>query len=125
MAINRAFGSINPLDSVPVPPDTVTTILLTGGSSAQAVDFPSGAAGGLMRITPFTTAGTDFLAHLCIGSTRAAVPTAGTTNSTASSSGVSALPIPSQTRFQVPGDSTGYSVAAFTSGYVQVEYWKK
>lgn len=125
MAVLRAYGSVNPLDDVPVPPDTVTTFLLTGGSSAQAADFPTGAAGGIMRVTPFTEVGGAFLAHLCIGSTRAAVATAGTTNSIAASSGVSALPIPSQSRFQVPGGSTGYSVAALSSGFVQVEYWKK
>jgi hypothetical protein len=125
MAILRASGMMHPTDSVPVPADTVTTFLLTGGSSAQAVDLPTNAAGGLVRVTPFTTAGAAFLAHMCFGSTRAAVPSSGTTNSSAPSSGVTCIPIPFQTSFQMPGDCTGYSVAAFTSGYVQVEYWKK
>ena len=125
MAVLRGTGMLHPTDSIPVPADTITTFLLTGGSSAQAADFPTGAAGGIIRVTPFTTAGAGFLAHLCVGRTLAAVPAAGTTNSTAPSSGLSCNPIPFQMSLQVPGGSTGYSVAAFTSGYVQVEYWRK
>jgi len=125
MAVLRRYGAMNPTDQIGLPADTLTTFLLTGGSSAQAADMPSGAAGGLARITSFTTAGAAFLAFACWESTRAAVAAAGTTNSSATSSGVTALPIQYQQLVQVPGGSTGFSVAAFTSGYVQVEFWRK
>ena len=124
MAVLRPSGLMHPTDNIPVPADTIDTILLTGGSSAQKADYPTGAAGGLMRVTPMTTAGAAFLVFLNASSSLASVPSSGSTNSSAASSGIS-TPVPFQMSFQVPGNSTGYSVAAFTSCYCQIEYWKK
>jgi len=123
MAVSRNTGMMHPTDNTPLPADTCTTFLLTGGSSAQKADYPSGA--GIMRITPATTAGAAFQCFLCADSSNAAVPAAGTTQSTATSSGVTCLPVPFQMTYQVPGGSTGFSVAAYTSGNVQVEFWRK
>lgn len=115
----RAIGTMHPTDQVPMPPDTVNTILLTGGSSAQGMDYPSGAQ--VMRLTPVTTAGGAFFCMLNMFSTAAAVPAAG---SSASSTGVN-HPVMSASVFQIPAASTGFSVAAYSSGLAIAEFWKK
>lgn len=114
----RPISSLHPTDQIPVPPDTVNTILLTGGSSAQNMDYPSGAQ--IMRVTPMTTSGGAFHCFLNAFSTGANVPTTG--SSTASSV---SHPVMSAMAFQIPGSSTGFSVAAISSGYVFVEFWRK
>lgn len=128
----RAYGALNPIDKIPVPPDTVTTFLMTGGSSAQAQDWLSsgstatanaGVAGvQIVRLTGMTTAGGAFLFTANLFSTGAAVASSGTS---IASSGVN-VPIATGPReFQVLGASTGFSFAAFTSGYVIMEQWRK
>ena len=128
----RAIGTLHPTDGIPLIPDTVTTLLMTGGSSAQAGDWLSSgstavanaatAGVSIVRLSGMTTAGAAFLFSANLKSTRAAVPASGTS---IASSGVN-LPIATGPRlFQVPADSTGWSVAAFTSGYVIMEQWRK
>jgi hypothetical protein len=128
----RTFGSLHPTDGgTPVAPDTVTTFLMTGGSSAQAADWLSSgstavasasvAGAEIVRLTGMTTAGGSFFFSANLFSTAAAVPSSGTS---ISSSGVN-HPIAAPTLFQVPGGSTGFSFAAFTSGYVIMEQWNK
>tara|TARA_R110000868_G_scaffold142759_8_gene360227 strand:- start:6973 stop:7362 length:390 start_codon:yes stop_codon:yes gene_type:complete len=129
--MTRQIGTLHPTDQVPVPPDTVTTFLMTGGSSAQAADWlssgstaaASAAVAGvhIVRITPLTTAGGTFFCAANLMSTAAAVPTSGTS---IASTGVS-HPVMAATLFQVPGGSTGFSFAAFSSGIVQMEQWRK
>ena len=121
--VNRAVGALQPTDNIPLPADVMIHFLMTGGSSAQSADYPTGAQ--IMRITPYSTAGGSFFGFLCPGSTSAAVASSGTTQSSAASSGLSSIPIPFQLSFQVPGGSTGFSIAAYTSGVVSVEFWKK
>lgn len=128
----RAYGALSPIDGTPIPPDTVTTFLMTGGSSAQAQDWLSsgstatanaGVAGvQLVRLTGMTTAGAAFLFSVNLFSTGAVAPSSGTS---ISSSGVSIPIATGPVRFQVPGNSTGFSFAALTSGYVVMEQWKK
>jgi hypothetical protein len=126
----RKISSLHPTDQVPVPPDTVQTLLLTGGSSAQALDWQTStgavanaaAAGvGIIRVTPLTTAGAAFHCFLNLFSTAAAVASSGTS---ISSSGVN-HPVINASAFQVAGGSTGFSVAAYTSGVVMIEQWGK
>jgi hypothetical protein len=126
----RNLGTLHPTDGTPLPPDTVKTFLMTGGSSAQASDWETStgavanaaaAAVHVIRITPATTAGGQFFANVNLYSGAAAVPASGTS---VSSAGVS-HPVMAPTMFQVPGNSTGYSIAAYTSGTVQVEMWRK
>lgn len=126
----RPYGVLHPTDLVPAPPDTVQTFLLTGGSSAQGIDWQTstgavanaGAAGvHIARFTGMSTAGTQFNFMVNLFSTGAIVPTSGTS---VSSSGVS-HPVYGQATFQIPGGSTGYSVAALSSGNVVVEQWHK
>lgn len=126
----RASGKLQPTDQTPVPPSTVITFLMTGGSSAQASDWPddTGAAAAnagtagihLVRITPVTTAGGAFFLAANLFSTAASVPSSGVTIST-----TSRVPVPSAREFQVAGGSTGFSLAAYTSGLAIVECWHK
>lgn len=125
-------GMLHFNEGVPVPADQVTTFIMTGGSSAQAQDWLSSgstvaanaAAAGvqLIRISGQSTGGGQFGCFVNLWSTRAAVPTSGT--SISSGGGVSHA-VNTPMMFQVPGGSTGFSIAAFSSGYVQVECWKK
>ena len=127
----RAIGTLHPTDQVPVPPDTVTVFIMTGGSSAQAADWLSSgstvtanaavAGVGIVRITPVSTGGGAFFCMANLLSTAAAVPL---TSGTSVSSGAS-HPVSSPSAFQVPGGSTGYSFAALTSGIVIMEQWRK
>jgi hypothetical protein len=128
----KAIGTLHPTEGVPQEPDTVTTFLMTGGSSAQAQDWLStggtavanAAAAGvsIVRLTGMTTAGAAYLFSANLKSTSAAVPASGTS---IASSGVNHPIGASPMMFQVPGDSTGFSFAAFTSGYVIMEQWRK
>lgn len=131
-------GLLHPTDHIPLGPDTVTTFLMTGGSSAQAQDWLStgstamvnaAAAGvGIVRLTGMTTAGAAFFFSANLATTGAAVPTSGTSVSSAGPGGVS-IPIAvgpfGQSMFQVNGGSTGFSFAALTSGLVIMEQWRK
>tara|TARA_R110000868_G_scaffold411755_1_gene708910 strand:- start:27213 stop:27593 length:381 start_codon:yes stop_codon:yes gene_type:complete len=125
----RNLGVLHPTD-YPAPPDTVTTILLAAGA-AQAQDWlssgstalGSASSGGpqVLRLSGQTTAGLNLPFSVNLYSTAAASPTSGTS---ISSSGVS-HPVMTPTIFQLPGQSTGFSVIALTSGYVFVEQWRK
>ena len=126
----RAHGSLHPTDNIPTPPDTVQTFLMTGGSSGQASDWATStgavanaqAAGvQIARLTGLTTAGVQFNFMANLFSTGAAVAASGTS---IASSGTS-HPVLGQATFQIPGGSTGFSVAAFTSGNIMVEMWRK
>lgn len=131
----RAYGAL--FNDIPQSPDTVQRLLMTGGSSAQAMDWPSSAAAvfanatsagaHLVRVTAITTAGAQMSAFFDPVSTFAAVPTSGssvTTGTTVGSTGNS-LPLFGSRLFSVPTWSTGWSVAFLTSGYAIVEVWKK
>lgn len=134
----RAYGALSPIAGIPMPPDTVATFVMTGGSSAQASDwFSSGStalnqAGStvqgpqLVRFTGMTSVGSslyNFMVNM-FSTLAQAVPASGTTVGMGASSGVS-FPIYGQGMFQIPGGSTGYSIAALTSGLVFVEMWRK
>lgn len=105
-------------EGIPVPPDTVNTLLIAS-SSGQSMDWPTGTS--LVRLSGMTTLGAamNFWANLF--STSATIPASG---SSAASSGVN-HPVMGLGAFQVPGGSTGFSVAGLSSGYVSVECWKK
>jgi len=128
----RAYGALSPIDQIPLPPDTVQTLLIAG-SSGQAMDWAASTVGAasarahLVRFTGFSTAGAqlNFMANLV--STHAGAPSSGTsvtTGTTAGSTGNN-IPVLGQGTFQVPPWSTGFSVAALSSGYVMAEVWKK
>ena len=118
----RSYGTLHPTNDAPLPPDTVNTLLIAG-SSGQAMDWPSGSSVGVIaRFSGVSTAGAllNFMVNLF--STKAAAP-----SSAASTQGTTGFghPVQSNGIFQIPGDSTGFSVAALSSGYIMVEMWKK
>jgi hypothetical protein len=112
----RPIGTLHPTEGVPLPPDTVYTLLIAG-SSGQAVDWPTNTQ--IVRLSGVTTAGAalNFVANLF--STAAAAPSSGL------STGTPSHPVNGTLMFQIPGGSTGFSVAALSSGYVFAECWHR
>lgn len=126
----RGTGVMHPTDGPYVPPDTVQTLLLAAGvaqsldwvsSGSTAVANAAAGAAHIVRLTGITTAGGNLPFMVNLMSAGAIVPTSG---SSVASTGTS-HPIFGPTIFQVPGDSTGWSAAALTSGYVICEQWRK
>jgi hypothetical protein len=127
----RTIGTLHPTDQIPGLPDTVYTFVMTGGSSAQSADWLSSgstavsqasvAGINVVRFSGMTTAGAG-LAFTVNGFTTGAIipPTSGTSIS----SGVS-VPVVGQGSFQIPGHSTGFSVASLIPGYILAECWHK
>lgn len=118
----RPYSALHPTFTVPAPPDTTQTILLTGGSSAQAMDWPSTAfAGGIVRISLCSTAGALMQGFCSLNSTRAQVPSSGTSTEGSTMS----IPVQGNRTMQIPGASTCWSIASYTSGIAIVEAWGK
>ncbi len=129
---NRAIGTPE-LASAALPPDTVYTLLMTGGSSAQALSWISSAGtaaanaaaagAGVVRISCLTTAGAEMGMSVNLFTTAANV---GTSGSSYGSTGISHPVFGRQDgMFQIPGGSTGFSVASPTSGLFFMEQWRK
>lgn len=131
-----SYGALRPIDDIPRPPDTVQTLFMTGGSSAQAMGWQTSAAstatdaraadGYIARFTGMTSGGATYGFMVNLVSTHANVPTSGSSVTTGTSAGSTgnSIPVLGSRTFQIPAWSTGFSVAAFTSGYVMVEAWK-
>jgi hypothetical protein len=130
----RAYGALSPIDQISLPPDTVHTILLAGGT-AQSRDWESSASSAgaaavgahLVRFSGISTAGVTLNFHANMISTHVVLPTSGTsitTGTTAGSTGNS-LPVLGERTLQIPSWSTGWSVIARSSGYVLAEIWRK
>ncbi len=117
----RSISMMHPTEGLPVPPDTVTTLLIAG-SSGQAMDWPAGTAGGIVRFSGVSTAGASLNFEVNLESTKAAAPSSGTSTQGTTGFGHTVM---GQGAFQVPGGSTGFSVAALSSGYVKLEHWKR
>lgn len=132
----RQYGALRNTDQIPVPPDTVQTLLLAAGVN-QSFDWPNSTGGAaanaaangcqLVRFTFHTTGGVSMAGMVNLFSTAANAPSSGssaTTGTTPGSTGNS-HPVLGQGQFQIPGYSTGWSAAAITSGYCIAEIWKK
>lgn len=128
----RAYGALSPIDQIPLPPDTVQTLLIAG-SSGQAMDWANSTVGAstvgahLARFTGISTANAQLNFMVNLVSTHAAVPSSGTSITTGTTQGSTGnnIPVLGQAIFQIPPWSTGWSVAALTSGYVIAEVWRK
>ena len=137
----RSYGALNPIDQIPMPPDTVETKLL-GSSVAESFDWAGSTEGSteflahIVRFTGFTSVGSSagdprggvplaFMVNLI--STYVLNPTQGTsidTKTTVGSSGVN-IPVYGTKTFQIPQFSTGYSVITDGAGWVFAEIWRK
>lgn len=119
----RNYGGRAALD-IKVPPDQVLTLLIAG-SSGQAFDYPTGA--NIVRFTGLSTAGAVMNFYVDPASTKASVPSTanGTSGWTSQGSSGFGVPVHEQDVYQLSGGATGGSVAAFSSGVISVEVWKK
>lgn len=116
----RKIQVLHPTDGIPGVPDTVNTILLAAGTG-QDMAWPSTAA-NIMRVTFMSTAGVSMGGYLNPASTAAAVPSSGSSSSTAAAVNI---PVLGQASFQIPMDSTGFSVVAPSSCRCNLEFWAK
>lgn len=125
----RTYGALNPIDGIPMPPDTVYTKLLAAGVG-EAADWPADShlvrfTGMSSQLSSAVNGPHEFMVNLI--STHAVVPTQGssaTTGTTAGSTGNS-MPVAGARTFQIPSFSTGFSVIGIGSGYVIAEIWRK
>ncbi len=132
----RGLGMQHPTEwLIPQPPDSVQTLLIAG-SSGQAMDwFSTGVAQAnaaaadiqFVRFTGVTTAGATLNFMVNLYTTQAAAPSSGSSNGNSTNSGSSGVnhPVQGNGLFQLQGQSTGFSVAALSSGYIMVEAWKR
>lgn len=130
----RPLGTHLPVDAGPLPPDIVQTMLL-GAAAAQALDWfttagvaaANAAAAGvqIIALTGQTTANIQLNFSVNLYSTGAISPTSGTSVSTGGAVPGVSHPVNGAAFFQVPGQSTGWSAIALTSGYVMCEQWHK
>jgi len=128
----RSISMLQPQNLAPVPPDTVTTLLVGPGvpqaddwrTSAGAVANAAAAGVAMVRVTGWSSAGSTLIGMVVnLTNTGATAPSSGTEVSTVAA--VANVPIFGQGMFQVAGGSTGYSIAVNSSGYVFVEQWRK
>ena len=122
----RTYGALNPIDQVAMPSDSVQTLLIAN-SSGQAMDWvgstvnAADASVGLALFSGVTTANALMQFQVNLETTRCAAVSSGqTTGSTAAHQNVQGSRL-----FQIPGGSTGFSVASLSSGYITVECWKR
>lgn len=115
----RNISSLHPTEGLPMAPDTTQTLLIAG-SSGQAADWAGGTP-NLVRVTARSTAGAAMSCEVNLESTKALAPSSG--HSTLGSS--ANVPVLGQGTLQVPGTSTGFSVASLSSGYVTLEQWHR
>lgn len=132
----RQYGALRSIANIPLPPDTVQTLLLAG-ATAQSFDWPNSTGGAstnassnacqIVRFTFHSTGGIPLAGMVNLFSTAANAPSSGssaTTGTTAGSTGNS-VPVLGQGQFQIPGYSTGWSAAMISSGYCIAEIWRK
>ena len=132
----RAYAALSPTDGIPLPPDSVQTLLLAA-ATAQAFDWPTATGGAaanaaiagaqLVRFSAVTTGMSAMGCVVNLVSTHAVGPSSGssvTTGTTAGSTGNS-VPIVGQGTFQIPTWSTGWSAVGPVAGYVIAEIWRK
>lgn len=112
------IGALHPTESIPKPPDTLLTFLIAS-SSGQSADYPSTLA-QVVRLTGQSTIGAPMVFNVNFASTKAAAPSSGVS----SGSTMWGIPVMGQGTFQIPGGSTGLSVAGLSSGYITAEFWK-
>lgn len=118
----RPYGAGNPYQGIPIVPDSVQTLLIAG-SSGQAVNWLSTLA-QVVRLSGVSTAGALLNFWVNLQTTHAAAPTTGSTG-TSSGSSDQQIAVQGSRVMQIPGGSTGFSVAALSSGYITIETWRK
>lgn len=126
----RQYGTLAANEIASVPPDSVQTLLIAG-SSGQALDWMSSGSTAftaasqgpvnIVRFSGMTTAGAILNFIVDLQSTAASAPSSGSSFSSTSSRSV----VMGSRVFEIPGGSTGWSVAALSSGYILCEQWRR
>ena len=116
----RKIGVLHPTDQIPIPADTVA-VFLTTASSGQGADWVQSPQ--IARFTGQSTAGAPVVFQVSLDSTRATGSVS--SYSASGTSGIGGYMVAGQGAFQIPGGSTGYSVACVVPAYIQVETWAK
>lgn len=117
-----AIGMLHPTEGVPIAPDTMANYVTTA-AGIYAKDWPSSAQ--MVRFRGASTAGAAQAFAVNMWSTKAAWPAAtveATTNSSALNTLVSAG---YELIYQIPKDSTGFSLSVGSCGIITAEFWKK
>lgn len=113
----KTDGTMHPTDQVPVPPDTIGVAIGSSVGATTGWDWPAGAE-------MVTFAGSSGFYLNMYGNAAAHIPTTASSGNTGSSERNEF--IPSSVTRQIPGDSTGWSVAFQSSGtVVTVSLWGK
>lgn len=113
------FWGTKATPNTPVVPDAVTTVLVT--SAAQAADYPSNT--DLVRVTFCSTTGGNLAGVFNPESTGAAW---GTSASATAGSTVSNIIVNSASKiFQIPRESTGYSIVGSSNAICTLEFWSR
>jgi len=119
----RGIGALHPTEGITVPSDVVAVI---AGSSAGAVmtnDYPSATSATGSSRPHIMLISAQVPIFFRDGSTAAAIPaTNGTTPGSTAHGGAF---ISQSAMYQVPGGSTGYSIAFPTTGFVTIEFFRK
>lgn len=116
----RGIGSLHPTEGIILPADCVASVIGTTAGVIVAMDWPS-STGPLRPDIASFAASVPF--YLNEGSTKAAIPTTNTTGTTLSSD--RNVFVNQEAIYQIPGGSTGFSVAFPSSGILTIEFFKK
>lgn len=107
---------VNPLD-IAVIPDTVGAVVISSAGAVVAQDWPSGA-----QIVHFDL---NINVWANLWSTAVSIPTTNSAGTTVSSGQNIAMRTGHDHVFQIPGESTGYSITSLTSGEIAIQFWRK
>ena len=109
----RPYGALHPTELIPVPPDTVGVANISTALAVAAFDFPSGA--------DLVAFGSTANFWCDMQSTSVAIPTTTENGSTS----VLSEYLRDGVMYQIPGDSTGGSITAASSGIISLSYWSR
>ena len=112
----RAIGTLHPTDSVPAFPDNVGIAVISSAGAVVAFDWPTGA-----NLVGFDGHAAFYLHPRTTG---VAVPTTSQAGSTSQNLSMR-MNQAHDALYQIPGDSTGYSVTAETTGVIGMCFWRK
>lgn len=112
----KTIGSLHPTEDVPLVPENIAICVISTAGAIVAQDYPAGA-----QIMHFDAHATIYFHP---SSTGVAIPTTSQVGST-SQNRVMRLNNGHEGKYQIPADSTGYSITSETSGITGIQFWRK
>lgn len=122
----RTYGVLNPTVPAESPPSIVQTLLIAG-SSGQAMNWGGSTVGSsdagaqVVRFTGMSTTGALLNFMVNLETTACAAPSSGLTTASTDCD----IPVLGSRFLAIPNGSTGFSVAALSSGYIIAEVWRR